>query len=293
MNASVCQGRFALRHVEPRRGAVGELGDRQVQAAALYVHVLSGILQSLFGGANVNVTLRHLAQKQYQDVVVVFDRRIQGCVGRLDGPAKTSPEVEFPGQVGSHLPLIEIVGQGCGGVIDAVIDPAIAARGLLGLRKQLAYGDVALGPGFHDAPAGDAQGQVLVIRAVDQRVKDRVVHRLPPRGIVRRRVANVGIARVDPVWGGRGAGGAVIGADFETVVQILLPTRTAGAENHQRSRHKAAFQGSDCGVKIATGQTADLRWSRCATPHVGVYHDLLKSPVQGDDGWCTRTYSVL
>ena len=137
--------RLALRHVQLGRGAVVELHLRQVQADLLVLDVLAGIVQPLLGRPHVNVALGDLGEQQHQGVVVVVDRSLQLRIGRFQGAAIKAPEVELPGQVRAHGPVV-VMHQGSGaGAIPADLLPRVAAGGLLRLRKEGARRDVALG----------------------------------------------------------------------------------------------------------------------------------------------------
>ena len=144
------QVRLALGHVEPRRRPVLKLEIGQAQALALVVDVLPGVLQPLFGRAEIRVLLGNFGQQQNQHVVVVLNRGVQSCVGRLDGSAKPAPEIEFPGKAGSHGPFVVIQHWRRGGRILAYVRPHVVAKGLLRLREQLSNSDAPLGAGFEN-----------------------------------------------------------------------------------------------------------------------------------------------
>ena len=89
---------------------------------------------------------------------------------------------------------------------------------------------------FQNPQAGHAQGEVLPVRVLNERVEHRVVKRLPPRGIIGRLAADVGIPVVDPVIGHGRGGATVVGANLEAVGDVIAPTRAArrhGQKNDQ------------------------------------------------------------
>ena len=147
---------------------------------SLHGNVAVYVFDLLLVNADLHVGSRHFRNQQDQCVVVVFNRGIEFGVGGFHTAAESAPEIEFPRQVGAHRHVIEepIADRSPEefsvhwiGDIRAQLIMGIVGRELLGLRKEIADGDVALCPGSEDPRAGTAQGQVLLVGLFDEPVK--------------------------------------------------------------------------------------------------------------------------
>lgn len=86
-----------LFHVEASRlHANSESLFRQGKDALLDADVLLGNLDALLGNPELHVVRRHVGQQGYQGIVIAVQRCVQVGIGRLDGPAETSPEIQLP-----------------------------------------------------------------------------------------------------------------------------------------------------------------------------------------------------
>ena len=66
------------------------------QRLLLEIDVLPRKLEPFFVGPHLDVVRGHFGLQKHQDVVVVGALGVEVGVGRLDGPAKSSPEIQFP-----------------------------------------------------------------------------------------------------------------------------------------------------------------------------------------------------
>ena len=109
----------------------------------------------------------------------------------------------------------------------------VLGRHALLLGKQVALGDAAFRPGLQNAAAGHFQREVLLRGLGNQLIERRVAKSRPPAGVVVFAATQVGVARLDPGFRDRGFGGAVVRANFETVVPPLSGARTTGQRKKQ------------------------------------------------------------
>ena len=165
--ASVARERaLLLVDVQAADGPAVKADLDDLQDLALQFHVLFGQFDPFLGLAHRDVVLCRVAQQGDQHGVVVFQRPFQLGIGAEHLTAVESPEVQFPGQVESQIPIVAELGGGSGLA-------AITAAGILSLRENFALGDSQLGPGLKDPRAVLFQVDVLVIGLIDQVVERR------------------------------------------------------------------------------------------------------------------------
>ena len=68
-------------------------------------------LQPFFVGSHLDVVRGHFGLQEHEDVVVAGALGIEIGVGRLDGPAKSSPEIQFPGGVETDRHVVVVMPQ--------------------------------------------------------------------------------------------------------------------------------------------------------------------------------------
>src|SRR4029077_3737490 len=97
-----------------------------------------------------------------------------------------APEVEFPGQVKSVIPLVEelagdvrVVGDSCANGVARIV-----ACHVLRLREEGARGNGELGSRLEHPGTRLPQGQVLLVGGADQGVENRVLEDRVPRAEV-------------------------------------------------------------------------------------------------------------
>src|SRR5262249_60951632 len=119
----------------------------------------------------------------------------------------------------------------------ADVSGAVSPNPLLVWGKEFSRRDIALAPGRHNARAGAAQGQVLLIRLLNECIKNGIVEYSPPAAeILGRDTYPLGLA-VDPFAGHRGRRVFVIGAHLGAVVDVFLNARATPG-----NREDHAFQ---------------------------------------------------
>ena len=202
---------LGLIHIKPGRGAFLEPGLRNAHCALLCFCVGAGQLEAVLQRPDFDIGDPNVSQECHENVVVVFDRGIQVCVGRFDSPPKSSPEIQFPSEVESRLPDTEGLSRsGLSYALCRLCSPVLAER-LLGLRQQVPRGDSPFSAGFQHTKACGAERQILAMGVRDQRVKHRIVEGRPPLLIfaasVRMRMSALSIqsaatgAGGGPYWG--------------------------------------------------------------------------------------------
>ena len=107
----------------------------------------------------------------------------------------------------------------------------------LRLREQFADGDAPHFLGLQDLEAGRLDRKVVGVRVVDQLGQDRVVEDVPPGAQVGVAMTHLGIGGVNPGVRQRRRRPFVVGADLETVVDIL---RDGGATTQTQNGRRQA-----------------------------------------------------
>ena len=238
-----------------------------------------GQLQPILIGPHLDVVGGHFGLQEHQDVVVVGALRVEIRVGRFDGPAEPSPEIQLPCGVEADRHVVVIMSQveQIEGIAVSQGVAGIAAAGPLLLRKQIAGGDSAFGPGFQNAATGRLERQVFADSRRHQIIQSRIVEDRPPTGIVHLQAFHPGIVGVNPVLGRRGTGSAVVWADFEAIA-IPLPKTAA----HPAIRGNVARRSWRQPKTNARAYTPPMRGSRRTSETVRntqkVVHD---DPPQG------------
>ena len=166
------------------------------QDVRLNLDVGASDLDALLRDAILRIIGGHVGQQRHQAIIVVFHRRIQAGIGRLDAATEAAPEIHLPAQVESGQ--IEVGGFS----VDRAV--GIGSSRLLRLREEVAGRDPLLRPGLQDARAHDSQSQVLIVSRANQGVERRILEHRPP--ILQVAFLHVGISRLNPFLG-HGAGG--------------------------------------------------------------------------------------
>src|SRR5262249_35120664 len=108
---------------------------------------------------------------------------------RFDRSAEAAPEIQFPVEVESVVPLIEesrtktATASGAGPRERRFLasrKPRVATRKILNLWEELTARDAQLSSRLQNAVASFAEREVLVIGRTNQRIKRRVFEDLPP-----------------------------------------------------------------------------------------------------------------
>ena len=182
----------------------------------------------LFGRPIANVIARHVAQQRHEHGVVIFHRRVQRRFRRLNCAAEPAPEVEFPGQIETEVPLTE--------ERIAHAEPRVSAVGRLQLREEAADRKGELCPRGQNSEPGLAQRQILLIRLLNEPVERRVVELFPPVGEVIRFTIppHPRVARLDPLLGHRRRWPTIIRTDLEPIAHVL--ERPGATRRLQRER---------------------------------------------------------
>ena len=94
-----------LGHVDLPDDASLEFTIGDFQGLALENDVFLGVADALRGGAIFHVVRRHVAQEGDQDVVVAEHGGVQGRGIGFHRPPEPAPEVEFPTEVETVVPL--------------------------------------------------------------------------------------------------------------------------------------------------------------------------------------------
>ena len=223
-------------------GLEAGLGD--LESLLLQLHVGLGQFDLPLGGAKLHVSRGRVGQQRDQHVVVVFDRGVQVGVCGLDRPAEAAPEIQFPGETKTEVPLLietlrddRLVGHAVAQAIARVIP-----GGSLRLRKQAPHRDASLGSGLQHPEAGLAQGQVLAVGTADQDVERRVVEDGPPMAQVVRGRPDTPIRGIDPVHRHGSGRPGVVRSDLESVVDVFLQGGTTTHQHRQAHEAGAASQ---------------------------------------------------
>src|SRR4029434_6140110 len=159
---------------------------RDAQRFFLDAHVLPGLFDQLFEGANSHVSPRDFgAQRDERVLVVVNGAHINGLL-LLDGSAVLAPEVRFPRCVKTDL-LIPVMSSEIRWSVNRIVAETYSAyaRRHVGLRILIADGDAERGPGFHDPKSRNLQRQVLTVGELDQSFKRWIVEGFPPCAVRR------------------------------------------------------------------------------------------------------------
>ena len=233
------QDRQSLFHVQLAHRALLEPILRNTKRVLLQLHILASQLQPFVQGPELNVVRRHFGLKNHQDIVVVFDFGAEVRVGRLDGAAETSPEIEFPGGVEADRPVVELeLGQRkLPERIGVLAQPIarVSPDGLLALRKEVSASHVQLGSRFDHPHAGKLQRQILLVGRVDQVVENRILERRPPVGVVGGHRFHVVVLGVEPRIGDGGGRLAIVGTHLKAVeCPLFWPCHATRGCEHNR-----------------------------------------------------------
>ena len=242
-------------------------GLDDVQDFALQFRVLPGQVDLFLGLAHGDVVRCHVAQQGDQHGVVVLDRCLQLGLGTQHLTAVESPEVQFPGQVESEIPLVTELGKAREKTNQRSGGPLIAARGVLRLGENFTLGDSQLSPGLEDAGGVLLQIDVLVIGMMDQIVEYGVVENGPPAAQVSGVAPHADIGGIDPLRGDGGLGRTVLGPHLEAVVNVVRNTRASAQANRR------GYKAKQAGVSIGMPHGDSANGQKSADPIItGVRH---------------------
>jgi len=96
-NQHLRRGQVRLRLVDVQLARLPPL-NRAVAISRIWVWSLTFfpcIGQLLFQGPVLHIVGGHVADQRHEHIVVVLDRGVEGCLGRLDGAAEAAPEIEL------------------------------------------------------------------------------------------------------------------------------------------------------------------------------------------------------
>ncbi|SPK76532.1 protein of unknown function (plasmid) [Cupriavidus taiwanensis] len=117
--------------------------------------------------------------QQHQHVFVVRLCRKIGGIGRFDGAAETTPEIQLPTNIKARTVLPHTTALSWSRRLLAVHVQGVGA-GLLQLRITTRQRDTKLGARFDHAQAGDSDAGIVGIGRFDQSLKNGIRKDLPP-----------------------------------------------------------------------------------------------------------------
>ena len=204
----VGEKRLALFDVEGADFTGIQLGLADADALLLVGDIPPGHGEALFGGANEQVGLCHLADERHQDSVVAGEG---GVVGRRDGldlAPDSAPDIDFPSDV-----EVQTVNPRRSAPGSRIHDGGGRTDKLF-LRKEISLRDQELLTCLQDAQRGRAESQILGEGLGDKLVEDGILEcLLPPERLDRRGCLEARVLEFEPLGGDLGRGRFVVRAD--------------------------------------------------------------------------------